>query len=262
MPGSTQQKRQLDRENAINNSGASYWQRFEPGIVLCAALVLSPMLVAQGLVTRRAVPKLPEPGGARDGTKGNGPPLRLLILGDSAAAGVGAAHQDQALLGQVVSRLSNDRQVTWSLRARTGNTTASVLEWLEAQPQQRFDVAVTSLGVNDVTSLVGRKKWRRQQARLRSILKEKFAIDSLLISGLPPLHGFPALPQPLRWVLGSRATQFNEVLEQDVTAEGMATFVDLRFTADVTLMASDGFHPGPEIYGEWGERIAALIRQR
>jgi lysophospholipase L1-like esterase len=187
--------------------------------------------------------------------------LRLLILGDSAAAGVGASHQDQALLGQVVSGLVDQYQVCWALRATTGNTTASILQWLDAQPAQRFDVVVTSLGVNDVTGMVGRSKWRRQQAELRETLKSKFEVKKLLVSGLPPLHGFPALPQPLRWVLGARATQFNNDLRQDIAADGTATFLDLRFTADTTLIASDGFHPGPGIYEEWGARAAAMISE-
>lgn len=228
---------------------------------MVSALLLAPLLILQGLATRRSTPRLPEPPGERDGTTGSGPPLRLLIVGDSAAAGVGAAHQDEALLGQVASRLSNEFELTWSLWARTGNTTASMLQWLDSMPPQRFDVAITSLGVNDVTGMAGRGRWRRQQAKLREMLKSKFGVDTLLISGLPPLHGFPALPQPLRWILGTRATQFNRDLETDVSFDEAATFIDLRFTADTALMATDGFHPGPGIYAEWGARIAALLRE-
>lgn len=238
----------------------SHWRRLEPYFAFLCALFLSPLLFAQGLLTRQSVPKLPEPPGERDGTQGSGRPLKLLILGDSAAAGVGAPHQEQALLGQVVTRLSHDVRVTWSLRARTGSTTASTLQWLEAQPAQHFDVAVTSLGVNDVTSLLTRRRWRQQQAALRTVLREKFAVSTLMISGLPPLHGFPALPQPLRWVLGARATQFNGDLERDIVAEGFANFLDLRFTTDTSLMARDGFHPGPGVYAQWGERVVALLR--
>jgi len=163
------------------------------------------------------------------------------------------------LLGQVVLRLSDNFRVTWRLQARNGNTTSTVLEMLNSQPAQSYDVAVTSLGVNDVTSLVGSDQWRRQQAELRTILKQKFGVGLVIVSGLPPLHGFPALPQPLRWCLGTRATQFNRCLETDVVADGTATFLDLRFTSDTSLMASDGFHPGPGIYAQWGQRVAALI---
>ena len=243
----------IERQKAMGNDG------FESGFHLLASLALSPILIAQGLVTRRRVPKLPEPPGNREGVIGDGSPLRLLILGDSAAAGVGAPHQDQALLGQIVLRLADKFRVTWRLQARNGNTTATILELLKAQPAQSYDVAVTSLGVNDVTSLVGRNHWRRQQAELRTILKQKFGIGLVIVSGLPPLHGFPALPQPLRWCLGTRATQFDRYLEADVVADGIATFLDLRFTSDTSLMASDGFHPGPGIYSEWAGRVVALI---
>ena len=229
------------------------------GMTFLITLALSPLLLVQGIATRRSVPKLPEPPGPREGETGDGPPLRLLILGDSAAAGVGAIHQDQALLGQVITRLSGSFRVQWVLEAKNGNKTSTMLNWLEAQPPRQFDVAVTSLGVNDVTSMVGARKWRRQQAELRRLLKQKFGVRKLIISGLPPMHGFPALPQPLRWCLGARATQFNYDLESDAAAEDGVFFVDLRFTADTSLMATDGFHPGPEVYAEWGSRVAAVV---
>lgn len=227
-----------------------------------ATIALGPVLLIQGMAARNRVPKLPEPPGPREGVNGTGEPLRLLIVGDSAAAGVGASHQDEALLGQVVAKLANDYRVTWSLHARTGDTTAAALACIDQLPARPFDVAVTSLGVNDVTRFVGRGKWRQQQSVLRRTLKEKFGNPTLIISGLPPLHGFPALPQPLRWNLGSRATQFNQDLQKDIAADGSAHFVDVRFTTDVSLMASDGFHPGPAVYAEWARRIVELIQQR
>lgn len=227
-----------------------------------ATIALGPILLAQGIATRRRVPKLPEPPGPREGVSGTGEPLRLLIVGDSAAAGVGASHQDEALLGQVVSGLTRNNRVTWSLHAQTGNTTAATLACLDELPAQLFDVAVTSLGVNDVTRFVGRGKWRRQQASLRTVLKEKFGVSTLIISGLPPLHGFPALPQPLRWHMGNRATQFNQDLQNDIASDGSAQFADVRFSTDASLMASDGFHPGPGVYAEWGKRVVDLVRRR
>jgi hypothetical protein len=62
-------------------------------------LALGPLLLAQGLYVRRKTPLLPEPPGARSGFAGTGRLLRVLILGDSAAAGVGAASQLSALSG-------------------------------------------------------------------------------------------------------------------------------------------------------------------
>jgi lysophospholipase L1-like esterase len=166
------------------------------------------------------------------------------------------------LLGHLVRELANDFSVAWNLQATSGHTTTQTLEHLEELPAQAFDVAVTSLGVNDTISMVSLRNWRRRQAALRELLRDKFGVRKLIISGLPPVHGFPALPQPLRWHVGSRATQLHRALARDVAAEPDARFIDLRFSEDMAMMSSDGFHPGPKIYAEWARLVAVAIRQR
>ena len=222
-------------------------------------IALRPLLLVQAIATRRSTPVLPEPPGARAGAKGNGPVLRLLVLGDSAAAGVGAPHQDQALSGQLVSKLSARHRVEWRLLARTGHKTIDTIARLETINAEAFDVAVSSLGVNDVIGMVGRGRWRAQQTRLRKLLRDRFDISRIVVSGLPPVHGFPALPQPLRRHVGARATLFDTDLRSDVSSEPDCAFVSLRFTENAALMAADGFHPGPEIYAEWARRVADRI---
>jgi lysophospholipase L1-like esterase len=229
---------------------------------LLRTIGLAPVIVPQGLWTNLRVPTLPEPPGARRGRAGAGPLLRLLVVGDSAAAGVGVSHQDEALLGQLVSRLASRFRVEFELQAKTGFTTADTLRRLEAMPRGRHDVALTSLGVNDVLALSGRGTWLARQRRLRRLLRDKFGVRLTVLSGLPPVHSFPALPQPLRWHLGSRATEFNDALGEDVAADPDACLVNLRFSADAGMMASDGFHPGAPIYAEWAERAARIILAR
>ena len=221
---------------------------------------LSPLLVAQGLIARRQVPRWAEPPGARSGHVGRGPRLRLLIIGDSAAAGVGVPHQDDALAGQVVKGLADDFSLEWELDAVTGATTASALSRLKRRPRENFDVVVTSLGVNDVVAHVRPSLWRVQQAELRRRLVEDFAARLVIISGLPPIHGFPALPQPLRWHFGWIATAFDCWLMDDVAAAPRCHYLSLRFTEDRNLMSGDGFHPGPAVYAEWGRRVADVVR--
>ena len=222
-------------------------------------LLLTPLMLLQAAWVRLTVPVLPEPPGAREGSTGNGPPLGLLIVGDSAAAGVGAGHQDEALLGQLVSRLAPQFSVSWRLLAKSGHKTLDTLEALDGLGSQSFDVAVTSLGVNDVIGRVDIGEWREQQAELRRLLRDKFGVGTLIISGLPPMHEFPALPQPLRSYIGASATRFNDILEADIAADGRAHFVDLRFDADISMAASDGFHPGPGVYSEWAQRVVAFV---
>ena len=222
-------------------------------------LALAPILAPQGIMTRLRTPRLPEPPGCRSGSAGAGPSLRLMVVGDSSAAGVGAQHQDQALLGQLVARLAPAFTVSWRLQAATGWTTAAALADLDDAAPGTFDVAVLALGVNDVTSFVGHRSWCRHQSELRTLLRDRYGVRRIIVSGLPPVHGFPALPQPLRWHLGRRASEFDRSLEAQIAAEADCRYLSLRFTSDAGLMAADGFHPGPGVYAEWGRRAAQLV---
>ena len=113
-----------------------------------ARLLLAPILLTQGRYVRQIALALPEAAGPRAGVSGSGLPVTLLVLGDSAAAGVGVATQEEALLGQVVAPLAHHYTVQWQLIARTGATTAGTLKHLQKVVTGRFDVAVISLGVN------------------------------------------------------------------------------------------------------------------
>ncbi len=202
---------------------------------------------------------MPEPPGPRRGLNGTGPRLKVLIVGDSAAAGVGASHQDEALAGQLIGALSANFSVEWRLEARTGATTATTLRRLRELGEEDFDVAITSLGVNDVTAGSSRRAWSSRQKELRDLLRSLFGVSGIVACGLPPVHGFPALPQPLRWYLGERARLFDFDLEAETRAEEGVQFLSLRFSEDTSVMASDGFHPGPAVYARWGQLAAHVI---
>lgn len=228
-----------------------------------ATLTLGPLLLAQGHHVRRNVPLLPEPDGLREGVEGTGPPLRLLIFGDSAAAGVGASTQRDALSGQLAAALKDSFEVHWKLVARTGATSRDALHTLNELPAEPFDIVVTSLGVNDVTARLTLREWQRGQLRLISLLEQKFAARHIFLSALPPMHRFPALPQPLRWYIGSRAMQFNQALARLAGQRPGCKFVALGYTDLATeSMATDGFHPGPAVYRKWAEAVAEQIKNR
>ncbi|WP_350433295.1 SGNH/GDSL hydrolase family protein [Shewanella sp. H8] len=251
--------------------------------------MLAPVLVLQGLKVRRTTPKLPEPSGERSGQTGPNPQLSVLILGDSAAAGVGVDNQDQALLGQVIEHLSPLGDINYGLFAKTGATTASTLESLNEHistphpilNQAHFDVIITSLGVNDITSSVSCDKWLKQQRELFKLITQRYKPKLILVTAVPPLGLFPALPNPLRWSLGKRANQFNHNLQQlllnldtqslaqDIEAQTRFKLINLPLEnphQDITMlefmrqvMAKDGFHPGAPIYTAWATLVVEQI---
>ena len=224
-----------------------------------ATLILGPLLLAQGRHVRRTVMKLPEAAGPRAGTAGEGTDLRLLVVGDSAGAGVGAATQQEALSGRIVAQLASSFTVQWRVIARTGATTAGTLKHLHKIEGEPFDLAVTSLGVNDVSAGRSVRAWIDEQAALVDLLHTKFSVKHVMLSALPPVHLFPALPQPLRWYLGAQAKRFNRALAAWASPRGGCTFVTLNYPMDVTLMAEDRFHPGPRVYALWAEAVAQEI---
>lgn len=227
-----------------------------------AKILLGPVLLAQGLYTRRMTPRLPEAEGERQGEAGSGDVLRLLIVGDSAAAGVGAATQGEALSGRLVERLAEDYQVAWKLWARSGLDSQGLLELLEQHAPESFDVALLSIGVNDVTSTLAVDQWLARQRRLMALLCDKFAVRQVVLSPLPPMHLFPALPQPLRWFLGFRARRFNAHLADLAERVDQCTMLTTPLAPAPGLMASDGFHPGPLLYRQWADDAARVIDQR
>jgi hypothetical protein len=181
-------------------------------------------------------PRLPEPPGPRQGSAGAGRPLRLLIAGDSAAAGVGAATQAAALLGRLVARLAHHFCVSWQLMARTGIAIADLVAQLEAAPRQAFDVCVLSVGVNDVTRGTSARRWLELQGRLVELLTMEFEVRHVLLACIPPMQYFPALPHPLGWYLGKRSAHLNQL-----SLDGVRTPPALRVRRS-RLRAGTAFH--------------------
>ena len=223
-------------------------------------ILLAPILMIQGRQVKQNTPRLPEAGGPRKGVRGDGEKqIRLLILGDSAAAGVGVDHQDHALAGQILACFGPDYRLEWTLKAKTGVTTKKTLKYLEALAPDVFDVAVTSLGVNDVIADISPELWMQQQKQLVSLLREKFRVHRFIISAVPPMELFPAIPRPLGWYLGLRAARMNRLLKAWLKDQAGCECVEFDLPMDPALMAADGFHPGPGLHTLWGKEISDRI---
>ena len=224
-------------------------------------LLLAPILLTQGFKVRRNIVRLPEAKGQREGKAGDGETLKLMILGDSAAAGVGVDQQKDALSGQLAHILSQRYSLSWKLLAKTGETTHSVQHLLSNTGNEEFDVIVISLGVNDVTSGKSCRTFVSQTGELIARLEEMFSPKQIVFTGLPPMGHFPALPNPLRWYLGRQSQQFDRALKETVTALGWDYFSQ-DMTPEPHLIARDGFHPGAPVYKLWAQGVAQLIRNR
>ncbi len=221
---------------------------------------LLPVLAVQGLAVRRNAQMLPEPVGPREGRSGRGPRLRLLIAGDSSAAGVGAGTQDQALSGHLVRQLGRHHSVEWRLEAATGRTTQDTFDRLQ-RIEGEFDAVVTALGVNDVTRGVTLKTFVARQNRLAHLLTKHFGARKVVVTGVPQMNRFPALPHPLAWVLGRQSARLDRGLQQVAAAHPQLRHLTLDLPDDPALAAPDGYHPSPKTYAVWAEKAARMLLQ-
>ena len=229
---------------------------------LALKLFLSPLLMAQAVSTRKRAPVLPEAVGAREGRIGQGDNvLRVLIAGDSSAAGVGVANQAQALAGHLSRTLHRQalRPVQWTLRARSGLTTQQVHAMLRDEDWPAVDVAVVVTGVNDVIDQISPQRAVQHRAALADWLLAERGVAHVLFAPLPPVHRFPLLPQPLRFIMGDDARRHDAAMARWAATRDDVSHIAIEFDLSTAAMASDGFHPGEPVYRACGEALGAHI---
>lgn len=230
-----------------------------------AFLLLSPLLLWQAKRTRATTPRLPEAQGDAFGEMGgdaDAPPLRLLVLGESTAAGVGVQYHHQGLAAHTARALQRrlKRPVHWHTLGVNGIRAAALAEHLRNHPlDEPLDLAIISLGVNDTTGLTPARRYRRALAELIDLLRQRHPDLSIHLLAIPPMQHFTALPAPLRQLLGHRAARLDR--EQSALAAALPGVHHLIYPINnaPAYLAEDGYHPSEIGYRHIGERIAERV---
>ncbi|MGI9277618.1 MAG: SGNH/GDSL hydrolase family protein [Endozoicomonas sp.] len=232
-----------------------------------------PVLAAQGMRVRRSILRLPPAapphhGAIRDregslSTAEEQRAFHLFITGESSAAGVGVESHADALSGRLAHRLGQElgTNVCWQALGRNGIKASELREeilpesLLPALKNGPSDLIVISLGVNDVKGLTSRKSWRRD---INGIIDDirYHSRASILLTGLPPVNKFAALPDPLKSVLGARA----RLLDADLAwiAHQRKTVFHIPMSMELAdgSLARDGFHPSEKGYDLWAQNLS------
>lgn len=225
-----------------------------------------PLVVWQAYAVRRTAARLEPPTGERRGVAVGGlaRTLRVVGLGDSIVAGVGADTPAQAVTGAVASALAQRLRanVEWRAIGESGLTAREVRErLLEQAHAEPYDAAVLSVGVNDVTGLTRTATFARELGALLDGLCARAPRAVVAVLGVPPMERFPLLPRPLRDVLGLRARLLDETAAHVVAGQPRCLHFPVPFDARWTF-CSDGFHPGPAGYAAIGEAVAEQVAAR
>lgn len=235
-------------------------------------LALSPVVLPMAMLTRRKALRLMPAAGEQAGVAGAalaGEPLRLLVLGESTAVGVGVSCMQLALAGQLAGAMSQRfrRPVAWQVCGENGITAAKLhqryvsLRSVTKPAAGPHDLVVVLLGVNDTTHLSSLKRW---QASLQQIVHSlqhhaQTTADRVVFSGVPPLQHFTALPWLFRRLLGLRAAMLDRAMRESAAATG-AQYLALDMDFAAHLMAVDGYHPSAAGYRLWADNLLLGIR--
>lgn len=228
------------------------------------AVLLSPVLGPQAWRVRRRTPVLSEAGGVRDGTV-DGPPgttLRLLVLGESTAVGVGVSDQRDALgfrLAVDLARIHNTR-VVWHVVGRTGADVRAVTSQLLGDLPGELDLIVVVLGVNDTLRLSSPRAWRTEVTRLVITLRPRLLPGGrIALLGVPDFGAIPALPRPLRTVLCRHGRVLDRELVRIATDDPRVVHVPAPPLPTDDVYAADRFHPSAVGYTAWARHIASEV---
>jgi lysophospholipase L1-like esterase len=196
---------------------------------------------------------------------GGAPALRLVLLGDSSALGVGVDDVADTVGGYLSATLSGRgvHRVELSSVGVSGSRSADlatqVARALLGTPP---DVAVILVGANDATGL---RRPADAAAHLAAAVRRlRDAGAAVVVGTCPDLGAARAFAPPLRQVVGWLGRRIGRAQARAASAAG-AEVVDLAaetgpvFRADPNTLCHDGYHPSADGYQLWAHALFPAV---
>ncbi|USX53265.1 SGNH/GDSL hydrolase family protein [Lentzea sp. HUAS12] len=187
--------------------------------------------------------------------------MRLCLLGDSIAAGVGSTRREDTLGPLLADRLRQaGHRVDLDVRAVPGARSADLRAQVRATGA--VDVAVIVIGANDLTRFVPAQVGAQQLHDAVADLRAKGA--EVVVATAPDLSIVSHVPPALRDVVSAASRQYAQAQQQAVIrAGGVVAHVERavtpRFATDPSLFAADRFHPSAAGYRAIADALAPAV---
>jgi lysophospholipase L1-like esterase len=197
---------------------------------------------------------------AAAGVSANRPPIRLVVLGDSSAAGYGVQRDRDTLAAQLAIGISSvaRRPVHITNVAVVGAQSSQLAAQLEELGPVRPDIALISVGTNDVTHRVKPPEavphLADAVARLRNLGAE------VIVCTCPDLGAVRPLAQPLRRYARMLSRQMAKrqtiaVVEAGGRTVSLGDLLGPLFATQRDLFSDDQFHPSAAGYAAAADAI-------
>ncbi|WP_202863076.1 SGNH/GDSL hydrolase family protein [Ornithinimicrobium murale] len=235
------------------------------GGVAVAGLAGWALLQAEVQVAKRVIGDGPGVPQKHEGTYGAGfgEPHRILVLGDSTAAGVGASRPEEAIGSIVATGVAalTGRPVELRNASRSGATSPQLLGQLERglHDMPEPDVVIIMIGANDVKERLDRAVSVRALSETVTRLVDLGA--AVIVGTCPDLGTVRPIPQPLRalvqrWSRDLAAAQTVAVVEAGGRTVSTGDLLGPSFReSPAQMFSADGLHPSSAGYA----RAAAAL---
>ena len=184
----------------------------------------------------------------------SGPVVRMVMLGDSSAVGVGVTRVEDTVGGYLAALLATTgRRVELSTVGVSGSrSTDLATQVARALLGGRPDVAVILVGTHDATHL------GEAVRRLRDAGAE------VVVGTCPDLGAARAIAPPLRQIVGwlgrrVAAAQAPAVAAVEGVPVDLAGRTGAVFRADEGTLCADGFHPSADGYRVWAHALYPAV---
>ncbi|WP_342776171.1 SGNH/GDSL hydrolase family protein [Nonomuraea terrae] len=217
------------------------------------------LLIAEGLLARRVIGQ-PHglDGPVSDGVYGDfpGEPIRMAMLGDSTAVGLGMtdpAKTPGVLLANGLASVA-ERPVRLVVAAKSGTPSAELVEQVDVALAMEADLAVIFVGANDIITQTPPATAVRHLTKAVRRLRDAGA--EVVVGTCPDLGTVRPIAQPLRWVTRRWSRQLAAAQTVAVVDAGGRTvaFADVlgpEFDANpAEMFGPDRFHPSDRGYAQ------------
>ncbi len=196
--------------------------------------------------------------------KGNdalGQGVRLLVLGDSTAVGVGADKPEDTLAARMARHIGATHVENYAISGARVRDLAKEVRQIQ---KEKYNYILIGIGANDIIRFGDAEETARHLAVILSGLPKR---DHLILYMAGDVGGTQLFPRILNSHYTRRTMEFHDAFAKTVSEAG-GTYVNLYidpkedpFTLHPEInLAADGLHPTSAGYGVWFDRIRPVLQ--